>query len=129
MSLPKPEMTIPSSCSSCNKWSTRGGGYDSVAWSACNTPGKNVLVPEPRFAGGSGYLSLTALQDALHKNYTKSTGQCSSKFTGYDSDDKSCMACNDYVTSTENYQGLPWTRPTAYMQLNRTWSSQKPFEL
>ena len=119
------KLTIPPSCSSCNKWSTRGGGYDSVAWSACNTPGKNVLVAVPRLAGGSGYLSTDALQDALYKHYTKSTGTCSSVYTGYDSDDKSC---NDYVTSAENYS-TPWTRPTAYVNLNQTWSSQKPFGL
>jgi hypothetical protein len=74
-------------------------------------------------------LKLTDLQDALKKKYTSSTGQCSSKYTGYDSDDKSCMACNNYVTSVENYRGPPWTRPTAYVNLNQTWSSQKPFEL
>lgn len=35
-------------------------------------------------------------------------------------------------SSSENYihaSQAPWTRPTAYLNLNQTWNSQKSFQL
>lgn len=36
---------------------------------------------------------------------------------------------NPQCSSSESYVNVPWARPSAYVNLNRTWGTQKPFQL
>jgi len=124
-------LNIQSSCASCSDWSTKGGGSDSVGWSACNTK-KGSLVPQPQ-EGTDGYAnSLFNLSESLSKGWSKSTGQCGGSYNGYDNDAGDCGKCNSYATSSENFsrgRPAPWARPNSFLNLGTTWSVQKPYNL